>query len=97
MVYLRNTLAYHEMNVANYYMGRKAYLAALNRAKFVVEKYDKTPAVPEALQLMKLAYDKLKMPILAKDTQRVFALNFPNGVPKKDLKNTIWEYMELDK
>ena len=47
MVYLRNMLARHEVNVANYYMRRGAFVAASNR-RHVVEKYQQAPAMPEA-------------------------------------------------
>ena len=40
MVFLRNRLADHENHVAEYYMKRGAYIAALNRAKYVMETYD---------------------------------------------------------
>ena len=48
MVFLRNRLARHEIHVASYYMKRGAYLAAVNRAKNVVESYPRTPSVPDA-------------------------------------------------
>jgi outer membrane protein assembly factor BamD len=36
MVFLRNMLAQHELNVATYYMRRGAYVAASNRAREIV-------------------------------------------------------------
>jgi len=78
MVYLRNILAQHEVHVATYYMRRGAYLAAANRARFVIENYDKTPAIPEALVLMAKAYKVLEMNDLSEDAVRVLKLNYPN-------------------
>ena len=49
MTYLRNLLAQHEINTAHYYMRRGAYVAAANRARYVVENYQRAPAMPEAL------------------------------------------------
>jgi outer membrane protein assembly factor BamD len=46
MVYLRNLLARNEIHVANYYFRRGAYLAAVNRGRYVVENFQRTPAVP---------------------------------------------------
>ena len=46
MIALNNNLAMHEVHVARYYMKRKAYVAAVNRANYVIEKYQRTPAVP---------------------------------------------------
>jgi outer membrane protein assembly factor BamD len=78
MVYLRNQLADHEVNVANYYMRRGAFIAAVNRAKYVVEKYPRTPAIPEALVIMAKAYKVMEMNDLSDDAIRVLEINYPN-------------------
>lgn len=78
MIYLRNTLGQHEINVANYYMERKAYIAAANRAKFVVENYQRTPSVADALVIMAKAYKILKLDDLSADAIRVLKMNFPD-------------------
>lgn len=77
MYALRDNLAKYEVHVANYYMQRGSYLAAANRAKYVVENYQKTPAVSEALEIMIKAYKKLGMNDLANDAARVLELNKP--------------------
>ena len=76
MTFLRNNLALHELLVAQHYMSRNAYLAAANRATYVIQNYQKSPSTPEALALLSDAYKKLRMDDLAKDTQRVYDLNF---------------------
>ena len=43
MIYLRNLLAQHEIYVADFYMKRGAYLAAIGRAKYVIEHLPNTP------------------------------------------------------
>ncbi len=78
MLYLRNNLAEHEVHVADYYMRRGAYLAAANRARYVIENYDRTPAVPEALVIMAKAYKVLKLDDLSRDALRVLKLNYPD-------------------
>ena len=78
MVHLRNRLAKYELHVANYYMKREAYLAAANRAKYVVDHYPKTPSVPHALDMMQIAYNLLDLPELAENSRRVLLLNYPN-------------------
>lgn len=78
MTYLRNLLAEHEVEVANYYMRREAYVAAANRARNVVENYPRTPSVPEALGVMAKAYKVLEMPDLSEDALRVLETNYPN-------------------
>ncbi|WP_455375820.1 outer membrane protein assembly factor BamD [Kaarinaea lacus] len=77
MKFQRNTLAKHELKIASYYLKRGAYVAAVNRAKYVVENYPQTPAVPEALMLLTEAYSQLKMNDLANDTNRVLKHNYP--------------------
>jgi outer membrane protein assembly factor BamD len=79
MNYLVNAMAQYEVHVANYYYRRGAYLAALNRAQAAVQDYSDAPAREEALFLMIRSYDKLGMPVLRDDTQRVFVLNYPNS------------------
>ncbi len=78
MIFLRNRLADYELHVANYYMKREAYLAAANRAKYVVDHYPKTLAVPRALELMMITYNLLDLPSLAENSRRVLLLNYPD-------------------
>ena len=102
MVALKNNLAMHEVHVARYYMKRRAYVAAANRASYVVDKYQRTTAVPFALQIMQEAYTKLDMPDLAKDAENVYNLNFPNGPPVLEYENAtvshqVWDFIGLEK
>ena len=77
MLFLRNNLAEYEIHVANYYMRRDAYIAAANRAKYVVENYQKTTAVPKALIIMAKAYKLMGLQDLSDDATRVLKLNYP--------------------
>ncbi len=77
MIYLRNLLAEHEIEVAHYYLRRHAYLAAVNRARYVVENYPRSASVPDALALMARAYRVLGLEGLSKDVLRVLQLNHP--------------------
>ena len=105
MLYLRNNLAKYEIHVANYYMKRGAYLAAANRGVYVVERYQRTTAVPDALRIMVAAYTQLGVPELAGDAQQVLDLNTEKGTlvseePKPEevsLSRKVWEYIGLDK
>ena len=89
MVYLRNTLSKHEIHVANYYMERGAYVAAANRAKFVVENYQRTPSVAEALVIMAKAYKILKLDDLSAEALEVLQLNFPNHPGITEIRNLV--------
>jgi len=88
-LYLRNNLAQHEVHVASYYMKRKAYIAAVNRCKYVVENFDQSLAMPEALIIMATAYDKLGLTQLASDARRVLKTSFPNYTKPKS-KRSWW-------
>lgn len=77
MLFLKNTLAKHEIHVAEYYMRRGAYVAAANRARYVVENYQRTPVVPDALVIMAKAYKVMHLDDLADDALRVLELNYP--------------------
>jgi outer membrane protein assembly factor BamD len=79
MKYLVNALAGNEVHVAKYYLKREAYVAAANRAKQVLTTYPEAPALEEALAIMVVSYDKLKLTDLRDDAQRVLTLNFPNS------------------
>jgi outer membrane protein assembly factor BamD len=79
MKYLVNALAGNEVHVAKYYLKREAWVAAANRAKEVLKTYPEAPALEEALAIMVVAYDKLKLTDLRDDAQRVLTLNFPNS------------------
>jgi outer membrane protein assembly factor BamD len=90
MVHLRNYLARHEIYVARYYMKLKAYVAAANRAKYIIENYPQAPAVPEAMEILAKAYQRLELNDLAAQTRQVVKLNFPAGQPanKKNVATT---------
>jgi outer membrane protein assembly factor BamD len=79
MNYLVNALASLEVHVARYYLKRGAYVAAANRAQFVIKTYPNTPVVEEALFVLLTAYDKLGMTDLRDDTERVMKKNYPES------------------
>ncbi len=104
MVYLRNNLAMNEVHVARYYLKRGAYLAAANRANHVIQHYQRTSAVDDALEVLIAAYRALGKDDLAADAQRVLDLNrqagrfVPEPAPPKrpDLLQQVWETLKLD-
>lgn len=78
MVYLRNELAEYELDVADYYVRRGAWVAAANRAKYVMEHYQGAESMPAALATMITAYRRLGLDDLAADAARVLRVNFPD-------------------
>ncbi len=79
MDFIVNALADYEVHVARYYLRRGAYLSSVNRAQAAVREYPQSPAVEEALWIMVQAYDRLSLPVLRDDAQRVLKLNYPES------------------
>ena len=100
---LRNNLAMYEVHVADFYMRRGAYLAAANRCKEVVQRYERTQAVPQALKIMEQAYRKLDLNDLADDAARVYALNYAaNTAAAGQLQELspaekVWDFLGFDR
>ncbi|MFZ2171200.1 MAG: outer membrane protein assembly factor BamD, partial [Methylococcaceae bacterium] len=102
IIALKNNLAMYEVHVARYYLKRKAYVAAVNRASTVIEKYQRTTAVPYALLVLQEGYSNLQMAELAEDAGRVYLLNYPNGPPVPEhvsstLSHKVWDFIGLEK
>jgi outer membrane protein assembly factor BamD len=79
MRYLLNAMAQAELDVANFYYIRRAYVAAIQRAQVVVRDFQSSPLSEDALILMARSYQALEMPDLQADAERVIALNFPDS------------------
>ena len=76
---LREALGAHEIRVAIYYYTRGAYLAAVNRAKSVLEHHNQEAHLEIALGLLLHGYQQMNLPELATDARRVLALNYPQS------------------
>ena len=84
MIYLRNLLARHEINVGLYYLRRDAYVAAANRGKHILQNYPQSEYQGDALALMVRAYTELGQEQLAADAQRVLDMNHPDHESKNN-------------
>ena len=78
LVFLRNSMAKHEVYIAKYYLKRGAYLASSERAKYMLEKYPGAPATKEALLVLIKSYNNLGLLDSAKVTADILVKNFPN-------------------
>jgi outer membrane protein assembly factor BamD len=93
------------VNVARYYIKRGAYVAAANRANHVIERFQRTPAVQDALEVLVEAYRNLGEDKLAADAQQVLDLNRKAGRFISDepppgevsLTRKLWDYLSLDR
>lgn len=81
LVFLRDRLANYEWSVADYYMRRGAWVSAVQRADIIIRRYQQSPRVKDALQILCTAYGKLGLVELADDTQKVLETNFPGTSP----------------
>ncbi len=79
MDYIVHSLAKYEVHVARYYLRRGAYVAAAHRAQQAVTDFQQAPAVEEALHIMVQSYDKLQLPALRDDAERVLRKNYPDS------------------
>ncbi len=67
MIFARNIIAEYELAIAKHYTERKAYLAAANRARYILEHLENTPAEAKALEILQESYASLKLtPLLTK-------------------------------
>jgi outer membrane protein assembly factor BamD len=82
MIYLRDRLASYDVDVARYYLQRGAFVAAVRRAKLVIDNYEGAPATRDALAIMIISYERLGMKALAAEARRVYAANFSGHVAK---------------
>lgn len=72
---LVNAQAQFEINTANYYLARDAYIAAINRAQTVLTDFQTSSQADEALQILLECYTKLDMKDKAADIQRIIDAN----------------------
>jgi len=86
MRYLLDVQARYEVSVARFYFDRGAYVAAVNRCKYALENYPRTPAVEDALGIQAKAYRLMGLPELAADTVRVLRMNFPESRYLKEIE-----------
>ena len=90
MRYLTNSLALYEVKVARYYYNRGAYIAAVNRAQVALVTYPRTPANEDALEVLARSYDKLELPQLRDDAQRILKQTFPDSKYVTGISDKPW-------
>jgi len=97
MTYLMNKIAEYDLHVARYYMKRKAFIAAINRAKNVYTNYPESIHLEEALVIQYIAYKELKLTDLEISTKKIIDLNYPKNnltVNNDEGSKTWWKFWE---
>ena len=69
-------LAAKEMSIARFYMKTQKWIPALNRLKLIVDKYEKTVFVEEALHRLVEVYYKLGLTEEAKQAASILGYNY---------------------
>ena len=72
-------LAGKEMNVGRYYLTRGDYIGGINRFRVVVEQYQTTPQIAEALERLTEAYYALGLDGEAQTAAAVLGANYPGS------------------
>jgi outer membrane protein assembly factor BamD len=72
-------LAGKEMSVGRYYLMRRDYIGAINRFRVVVEQYQTTPQIAEALERLTEAYYSLGLDAEAQTAAAVLGANYPGS------------------
>lgn len=75
----RDHLAGKEMEVGRFYLDRKQYLAAINRFRRVIELYQTTTHVPEALERLTECYLAIGVKDEAQNAAAVLGYNYPGS------------------
>lgn len=78
MLHIKHLLARRELQTAEFYFKRNAYVAAANRASYIVQHLPGTQEVPAALKIMVKSYQALGDEELANDALQVLKYNYPN-------------------
>ncbi len=79
MALINDHLSGAEMEIGRFYVKQHMYIAAINRFKTVVDKYQTTSHVPEALERLVECYTALGMLPEAKKNAAVLGFNFPGS------------------
>ena len=87
----RDHLAGKEMAIGRYYLRRGEYVAAINRFRTVIEKFQTTSHVPEALHRLVECYLSLGVKKEAQTAAAVLGYNYPGSDWYQDSYNLLVE------
>jgi outer membrane protein assembly factor BamD len=88
MIYLRNMFAQRELNTANYYYARKMYVAAAERANFLVKNYPQASCTQQGLALLYYSNKALGLNKAAQDTLTVYRSTYHTQPTEAIFKNS---------
>jgi len=79
MIAVRNRMAELELHAARYYITREAYIAANNRARYVIENYPSSPVVEEAIIILAETFRIMDIKKGSQDAVALLRTNFPDS------------------
>ncbi|MBU2952344.1 outer membrane protein assembly factor BamD [Marinobacter sp. F3R08] len=79
MIAVRNRMAELELHAARYYVKRQAYVAANNRARYIIENYPTATVTEEALIILAETFRFLDLNKGAQDAVAMLRTNFPDS------------------
>lgn len=75
MVYLKNRLAEHDLEIVKFYMKRDAYVAVANRVQEMIVLHPETQALAEALPLLRQAFIEMGINDSAEQVSKLIEAN----------------------
>ena len=94
LIFLRSLSAKNELVAAEYYLKRKAYVAAIRRANYVIENIPNSSETLRALKILSLSYQALGYSELYEDTQNIIALN-ASKFENNSSQNNTWSWKSI--
>ena len=97
-IYLRNMIARNELAVADYYLSIDAYVAAIRRAKYVLENIPNSSENFRSLKVLKQSYKALGYSELHDDVEKIINLNYSsNSIQETGDSEWSWNFLRNSK
>ena len=97
-IYLRNMIARNELSAADYYLSIDAYVAAIRRAKYVIENIPNSSENFRALKVLRQSYKALGYEELYNDVVEVIDLNYSDiDIQKSEKSEWSWNFLRGSK
>jgi len=97
-IYLRNMIARNELAAADYYLSIDAYVAAVRRAKYVIENIPNSSENFRALKVLEKSYKALGYSKLYEDVVRILDLNYSEeNFQESDDSGWSWNFLRNSK
>ncbi|MEL0239100.1 MAG: outer membrane protein assembly factor BamD [Gammaproteobacteria bacterium] len=97
-VYLRNMIARNELAAADYYQSIDAHVAAVRRAKYVIENIPNSSENLRALKVLEKSYNALGYEDLRQDILKIIELNYSDkNFVESDDSDWSWNFLRNSK